>query len=296
MLFLVPSFIPALVQAFPLVYLFCYFCAGALRKHPLAFYLPWALVVVFVSWGELLAAFGLDSLAFVADYNAWLSSTRDAYPVLDTVLNLFTSSVVGVSFYLIVMFVGVCEKTKTVKRFYSIRSEMSVLGGIIIMGHVCRVLSFVTAFANPMVVQMYGRPAGDFMFIAGVLIGPLLTIAFVIPWIASFKAVRRRMEPATWRKVQKLAYPFTIFMLAQGLFLALGHALYLYPFDGMRLFETLYQGGATFMSDFAGYVASAWIYAALLAAYPVLRLRHGRKAKPQDLTGKTLHEIGSEQA
>ena len=45
MLFLVPSFIPALVQAFPLVYLFCYFCAGALRKHPLAFYLPWALVV-----------------------------------------------------------------------------------------------------------------------------------------------------------------------------------------------------------------------------------------------------------
>ena len=152
MLFFVPSFIPALVQAFPLVYLFCYFCAGALRKHPLAFYLPWALVVVFVSWGELLAAFGLDSLAFVADYNAWLSSTRDAYPVLDTVLNLFTSSVVGVSFYLIVMFIGVCEKTKTVKRFYSIRSEMSVLGGIIIMGHVCRVLSFVTAFANPMVV------------------------------------------------------------------------------------------------------------------------------------------------
>ena len=67
------------------------------------------------------------------------------------------------------------------------------------------------------------------------------------------------MEPSTWRKVQKLAYPFTIFMLAQGLFLALGHALYLYPFDGMRLFETLYQGGATFMSDFAGYVASAWI-------------------------------------
>ena len=50
------------------------------------------------------------------------------------------------------------------------------------------------------------------------------------------------------------------------------------------------------MSDFAGYVASAWIYAALLAAYPVLRLRRRRKAKPQDLTGKTLHEIGSAQA
>lgn len=94
-------------------------------------------------------------------------------------------------------------------------------------------------------------------------------------------------------KVQKLAYPFTVFMLAQGLFLALGHALYLYPFDGMRLFETAYQGGGAFMSDFAGYVASAWIYAVLLVAYPVLRLRRKHRAKPQDIAGKTLHEIGA---
>lgn len=65
MLFFVPPFIPALVQAFLLVYLFCYTCAGTLRKHPLAFYLPWAAVVVFVSWGELIASPGLDSLAFV---------------------------------------------------------------------------------------------------------------------------------------------------------------------------------------------------------------------------------------
>lgn len=184
MLIFVPSFIPALVQAFPLVYLFCYTCAGAPRKHPLAFYLPWAIVVAFVSWGELLAAFGLGSLAFVADYNAWLSSMRDGYPVLDTVLNLFTSSVVGVSFYLIVMLIGACEKTKAVKRFYSIRSEMPVLGGII-------------------------------------------------------------------------------------------------------------KGGGTFMSDFAGYVASAWIYAVLLVAYPVLRPRRKHRAKPQDLAGKTLHELGA---
>lgn len=145
------------------------------------------------------------------------------HPLFDPALNLFTPSVVGISFYLIVM------------------------------------------------------------FIAGVLIGPLLTIAFVIPWISSFKVVRRRMEPLTWRNVQKLACPFTIFMLAQGRFLALGRALYLYPFDGMRLFETLYQGGAAFRSDFAGYVASAWIYAALLVAYPVLRLRRRHKAKPQNL-------------
>ena len=54
----------------------------------------------------------------------------------------------------------------------------------------------------------------------------------------------------------------------------------------MRLFETLYQGGATFMSEFAGYVASAWIYAALLVAYPVLSLRRRHKAKPQNLVGK----------
>lgn len=39
------------------------------------------------------------------------------------------------------------------------------------------------------------------MFIAGALIGPLLTIAFVIPRISSFKVVRRRMEPVTWRNV-----------------------------------------------------------------------------------------------
>ena len=51
----------------------------------------------------------------------------------------------------------------------------------------------------------------------------------------------------------------------------------------MRLFETLYQGGAAFRSEFAGYVASAWIYAALLVAYPALRLRRRHKAKPQNL-------------
>lgn len=95
--------------------------------------------------------------------------------------------------------------------------------------------------------------------------GVPLTVCFFVPWITSFRTVRGIMEHSTWKKVQRLAYPFMALMLLQGILLSIGHAVYAQP------------GG----DGFVGYVVNALAYAAIGAAYVALKLRRRaeRRAK-----------------
>ena len=95
------------------------------------------------------------------------------------------------------------------------------------------------------------------MFIAASVVGVPLTVCFFVPWITSFRTVRGIMEHSTWKKVQKLAYPFMALLVAQGILLSVGHAVYAQP------------GG----DGFAGYVVNALTYAAIGTAYVALKLR-----------------------
>lgn len=273
-----PAFIPNLLQVAPFVLAFALLATGALRNHAGVFYVFWTIAVVAVSWYKpVMSVMQEATPSFVTAYGSFLEAAQAASPLLTTIITLLTSSFSGVCLYLIVMFIGALDKTPLVKRLYSVRSELSIIGGIIIMGHVVRVLDFAFLFANPVLASMWGQPAGLFMFIAAVVIGPALTLVFVIPWITSFKVVRKRMKHTTWKKTQLLAYPFMALMIAQGFFLALGHCMYGYPFEDSGVAMAIMSGSTAWLETFAQQVATAWMYLALGVGYLVLRLQKRRE-------------------
>lgn len=248
--------IPSILQVLPFVAAFSVLCAKALRSNPLPFYLGWTAVAVLATWGGL----------------------ASALPAFDKVIQLLASSYVGVSFYLVVMFVGAFDRTPLVKRVLSVRSELSIIGGILVMGHLVRVFGFLAMSFTPQWGQIWGHPAAELMFAAAVLVGLPLTATFVVPWITSFPFVRARMSAKMWKRTQKLAYPFMFLMVAQGFLLALGHALYGYPFDG-SVMMVLMQNPVEWLATFAQQVATEWTYLALGAGYAVLRLRKRSRDK-----------------
>ncbi|MGI6104915.1 MAG: hypothetical protein ACOYD7_01830 [Raoultibacter sp.] len=258
--------------------LFFYLCAKPLRRFPGLFYAVWTILVLAVSWSAPVVDIMQDATpAFVLAYDMSLDGLGASLPGLKIILDLFTSSYTGVCIYLIVMFVGAMRKGVLVKRFLSIRSELSVIGGIIIMGHVLRVANFPFLFTNSFWWEMWGSPAAMFMFIAAVIIGPLLTLCFLVPWITSFKAIRKKMKHSTWKKLQKLAYPFMALMIAQGFFLAIGHITYGYPYDDSYTLMAISSNPVAWLSSFAQQVATAWMYLLLGIAYVALKVRKRRE-------------------
>lgn len=269
-----PTFIPNLMQAAPFVIGFALLFAKPLRKHPGLFYAIWTPMVVAVTWTDPVVSVLQESTpVFVLAFDHGLDAFRETSPIIDGVFQFFTSSFTGVCLYLVVMFIGALKKTPIVKKLLSIRSELSVLGGIIIMGHVIRIIDFPFLFLNPAWSDIWGYPAADFMFIATVVVGPLLTLTFLIPWITSFRVVRNAMSHTTWKKTQKLAYPFMALMIAQGFFLALGHCLYGYPYTEMDTLMAIMSNPTQWLGTFAQQVATAWMYLTLGVAYLVLRIR-----------------------
>lgn len=148
------------------------------------------------------------------------------FPAIWAIIQLFSSCYTGVAFYLAVMFAGAIPKSwQVTKRLLSIRSEMSIAGGFVIFAHCVRV-----AFTVPLSFSSYWgsiwSEAAMPMLIACDIVGPALLICFMVPWVTSFPFVRKNMSFKTWKKTQRLAYPFMALLVLQGFLLAVGHGVY----------------------------------------------------------------------
>lgn len=159
MLPFVPAFVPNLLQAAPFVLAFALACAKPLRLHPGPFYLAWAVVCALVAWFDPVFA----------------------SPALDAAVQLATSAYTGVCLYFVVMFAGALDRTPWVKRLLSVRSELSVIGGIVIAAHLVRVVGFFTLSLTPMWERVWGQPTASLMFAAAVIVGVPLTLTFLVP-------------------------------------------------------------------------------------------------------------------
>ncbi len=236
----VPQVIPNILQALVFAGAFSLAFAPVLRKHPVPFYVLFIVACV---------------LSF--------SSVLIFVPTLYYVDQLLASCYTGVAIYLLVMFAGALPKSWAVtKRLLSVRSELSILGGFVILFHAVKVLPMVPlAFTSA-----YSRIWGDalpWMFVATVVVGVPLLVCFLVPWITSFKFIRNRMEHKKWKRVQRLAYPFMALLVAQGMLLAAGHAAYVGAGD----------------ASFVNYVVVAATYGVIGVTYLALKLVQRRKKK-----------------
>lgn len=232
MLPFVPAVVPNIVQALVLVCLFFLPLARHIRRYPVVFYVLFLLC---------------SAATFFQPLPVGVAA--------NTVVQLFASCYTGVAIYLVVMFAGALPKRwEVTKRFLSIRSEMSIIGGFVICAHSLKVLAMVPLSFSWYWGLIWAEGAIPMMIACGV-VGPVLLVCFLIPWVTSFRFVRRRMSHATWKKAQKLAYPFMALLVLQGFFLAVGHASY------------VGAGGP----GFAAYTATAMTYLVIGAVYLMLK-------------------------
>jgi DMSO/TMAO reductase YedYZ heme-binding membrane subunit len=196
----------------------------------------------------------------------------------------------GIGLIIIVMFIGVLPKTELVKNLFTIRTEMSVIGATLLAGHGLAYLAIGIGSLNP----EYGMSS---LIIYGI-VGPLLILLLLVPWITSFRTIRKRMSARTWKRLQTyLGVPLFIVMLVFGLALNTGWSLVSYPVivDTWEI-TTQFWGGDEPISlsngiGLATSYASAKIYLVLLLSYVVLRIKKVRgKKRPVTETAEAREE------
>lgn len=201
-----PSFVPPILSALIYVVVFVLLFTNLLRKSPIPFY------VLFAAAGALT-----------------LTGIEDAVPQVAPLIELMASCYTGVAFYLIVMFAGALpKKWWFTKQLLSVRSEISILAGFVVLFHIIRVWNLVPLSFSMFWPYIWAN-AAPIMTLGFGVVGPFLVICFIIPWITSFKTIRNSMTHKQWKRTQKLAYPFMVLLVLQGILLGLGHAIYVGP-------------------------------------------------------------------
>ena len=220
-------FIISLVIAF-----FIAFCLDKpLKKCPAVFYIAAAVLTaasVVVTQSDITI-----SSRFVRDY----------------VLGIFSRGALGAAFWAVVMWAGALPNgSATIKKLMSVRGELSITAAVLTMAHI---ITFGMQYIRNIIDGRTGSGDAYRDFVITCILSISMTMIMVPLAVMSFKAVRKKMNAKTWKKIQRLAY----------LFYAM---IYIHI---MVLFVPKAQKGRE------GYFLSVLVYSAVFIGYAVFRLR-----------------------
>jgi DMSO/TMAO reductase YedYZ heme-binding membrane subunit len=151
----------------------------------------------------------------------------------------------GFSLFAVVMYIGVFDARSPIRRFFNpVRAELSIIAAILIAGH------FIL-YLRTYLVLMGDIFSLRWSILTALAIALILLTLLIVLTVSSFNAVKRKMRPATWKKLQKLAYLFFGLVYLHLLGYLLPPAL---------------SGSVTAMTNVA-------VYSVLFGAYAVLRVR-----------------------
>ncbi len=154
-------------------------------------------------------------------------------------------NVLGFSFFAVVMFIGVLsERNQLYKSLLAIRAELSIIACILSVGH-------IIAFGSIYLVQTnVFAGALPWMYAVATIFALLAVILMVPLLITSFKWVRAKMAPTTWKRLQRTSYVF-----------------YMFVFIHLLLFI-----GPSSLAGSANATITFVIYVALFTVYTILRV------------------------
>ena len=223
MLFLI-SLIIALITAFIL--------DKPLKRHPAVFYITAAL---------------LTAASVIVLHSGLVIQSRF---VRDYVIGIFSRGALGAAFWAVVMWAGALPNgSYPIKKLMPIRGELSITAAVLTLSHIINYgWQYISDF-------MKGRTGSDFAVTSIVCI--IMVLIMVPLTVMSFKAVRKKMNARTWKKLQRFAY----------LFYAL---IYIHI---MVIFIPRARSGRE------GYFLSILVYSAVFAVYAVMRIRKYELAK-----------------
>ena len=186
---------------------------------------------------------GLYAVAFALDV-LLLASSLSMTPAWLTGLAvlLVRRGAIAVALFVVVMYVGVFPRSSRPALWLRpIRGELSIAACILIAGHMCSYLVFYGM--NLMRGVMPALPMA-----IGLIVGIALLVLLAVLGATSLRAVKRRMTPSRWKRVQLLAYPFYAFI---------------YVHAALMLGPSAFSGSAPAIQGLAAYTAVFLLYLVL---------------------------------
>lgn len=192
--------------------LFYILFADIIRKYPIPFYLATYILIIPVIWYYETKVYKIMP--------EWVTKY---------IMDIFQRGIFSTVTFMIVMFLGVVVTHNNVtKRLMKIRGELSIIGCFAAICHnvAFGIRYFVEFFTNYQSMKIQTKIA---------TIISLILISMMIPlMITSFKCVRKKMRAVTWKKIQKLAYPFFYLIYAHLM------VLFIFKFDKFKLSIAIY--------------------------------------------------------
>jgi DMSO/TMAO reductase YedYZ heme-binding membrane subunit len=136
-------------------------------------------------------------------------------------LFLVQNASLPLALFTVVMYIGVLREGSTLhKNLLPIRAELSIIAGILSLGHI-----FI--FGRIFILNLLLAPAflPSSQMIATTIAIALVVVLMLPLVVTSLKAVRSRMKPVSWRRLQLLAYPFYLFIYAHIIMFLLPSAI-----------------------------------------------------------------------
>ncbi len=201
----------------------CFALRNPLKKYPLLFYVLAVAVDVLFMAGT---AFGMP---------------RSIWSVL---FPLVQKCMLSLALFVVVMFIGALPQgSKAYTWLKPVRGELSIVAWLLSLGH-------MAVYLESYVPRIMGGSSISGNVMAAFVLAVVLFVLLLVLGVTSFNCVKKRMHAETWRKVQKLAYPFFLLVYVHLLFMLAPSALH---------------GGIAAQTSVA-------VYSVLFVAYVVLRL------------------------
>ena len=159
-----------------------------IRKKPWIFYVLMIILTVFVIYYYRVKMYDV--------YPKWITTY---------LVGPFKRGAFSTAIFIIVMYLGAVKKNNVIaKRLFSIRGEMSIIACISTLGHniVYGLYYFPKLFLDTSSLNRSQIIAVSLTIVMISIMMPL--------FITSFRCVRNKMKASTWKRIQRLAYPFFI--------------------------------------------------------------------------------------
>ncbi|EOS51509.1 MULTISPECIES: ferric reductase-like transmembrane domain-containing protein [Adlercreutzia] len=177
----------------------CFALRNPLKACPLAFYLAAIAVDVLYVYGVF---FGLPRAVW--------SPLFVLVQKCELALALFT----------VVMFIGCLSREGRAYRWLKpVRSELSIVAWFLSLGH-------MAVYLESYLPRLLGSGAVSGNVVASFALAVVLLVLLVVLGVTSFAFVKKRMRTDTWKRVQKLAYPFFALVYVHLLLMLLPSALH----------------------------------------------------------------------
>ena len=163
---------------------FAWLCAKPLKARPLPFYISAAVVTVLMI---VIDRMHLALPAFVSSY----------------VIAVFTHGALAAALWCVVAWMGALPNgTAAIKHLMPVRGELSIFAAIVTLSHA------VTYSITYLQRLFSGNANAELTFVLTCIVSLALMLIMIPLTVMSFKAVRRKIKPKTWKAIQRAAYVF----------------------------------------------------------------------------------------